>query len=414
MSAHHTLLEQQPHARLQFCVTVPVKNEEQTIRQTLRALYRQRSLAGNRFDHARYEVILLINNTSDRSRAIAESFQHQHPAFALHICELDFPPEQAHIGHVRRVVMDEACRRLRQSKSFSSCSAILTTDADTQVASNWLACNVQELSRGADAVGGRILMRKRESTSLNQATQAMQIADDRYRRLVAWLEDFCDPQTHDPWPRHHQHFAGSLAIRAEVYDAIGGMPDVPALEDMAFFEILRRNDMRFRHSPLVRVFTSARLAGRTNIGLASQLNEWKQAVEAQSEVLVDSLAYLRAYFSARRLLRNLWLHSQTGQVVDMMHLTGLPPNLSRNGLTLLEVLSEHLPFGETLDRLDFDRAFREAWPEKDRLGPITDELRDLRQHYAKHQRHWSHAAPTHRSDTFLPLHWHASATQAAQ
>ena len=57
------------------------------------------------------------------------------PRLALHVVELDLPPDQAHVGYARRLAMDEACRRLLMVGRPRG--VIATTDADTMVTSTW-------------------------------------------------------------------------------------------------------------------------------------------------------------------------------------------------------------------------------------------------------------------------------------
>ncbi|MGA8027867.1 MAG: glycosyltransferase, partial [Bryobacteraceae bacterium] len=94
---------------------VPVRNEEDLLPAALRALAEQKTLRGGALSHDCYEVILLINNTTDASPDIARSFKRLYPTFRLHIAERDFGRSEAHIGHVRRLLMDEACRRLESA-----------------------------------------------------------------------------------------------------------------------------------------------------------------------------------------------------------------------------------------------------------------------------------------------------------
>src|SRR5690242_5314682 len=69
------LVVEPPGEKLEACVTVPVKDEEDLLPSALRALAEQKTITGDEFDHERYEVILLINNTRDRSRQVVEQFQ---------------------------------------------------------------------------------------------------------------------------------------------------------------------------------------------------------------------------------------------------------------------------------------------------------------------------------------------------
>lgn len=88
-------------------------------------------------------------------------------------------------------------------------------------------------------------------------------------------------------------------------------------EDVTFYRALVRVDARFRHSPLVQVFTSARQTGRTNAGLANQLNEWATMGCKHQHFLVESAAAVETHLRLRRQLRILWWRILNGyQLTD--------------------------------------------------------------------------------------------------
>lgn len=259
-----------PHCEI--CVIVPVRNEAEILETTLTALAYQTDLEGRLFDPRRYEIILLANNCSDDSAAIARRFASRHPNLVLHVVEITLPASKAYIGQVRRILMDEACRRLMTLGRRRG--VIASTDGDTQVAPTWIAANLYEIACGADAVGGRILTERAGRLALDPNTRAYFLREVGYRYLVAELETYLDADPYDGWPRHYQHFGASLAVTAEMYEQVGGLPPVRTPEDVAFYRALVRVNARFRHSPIVKAVTSARQTGRTNMGLANQLSDW--------------------------------------------------------------------------------------------------------------------------------------------
>ena len=70
---------------------VPVRNEAATLETTLSALANQIDLNAKPLNLNRYEIILLANNCSDRSVAIAHQFANVHPDLKLHIVEKTLP-----------------------------------------------------------------------------------------------------------------------------------------------------------------------------------------------------------------------------------------------------------------------------------------------------------------------------------
>ena len=112
-------------------VAIPAKDEAQRIGACLRALAMQQ---GARAD----AVVLLINNTRDQSAALARSLAPELP-FALHVIEHDFPADLACAGQARRMAMEYAAALAGQD------GALLTTDADGQVAPDSLALNLAHI-----------------------------------------------------------------------------------------------------------------------------------------------------------------------------------------------------------------------------------------------------------------------------
>lgn len=291
-----------PARALCASVIVPARNEAALLPRALGALARQRGGQGRPLPAARYEVLVLLNNCTDASAAVAARLQSEHPALRLHIAEATLPPGKAHVGTARRLLMDAACRRL--GRVGCPRGVILSTDADSAVAPDWIAATLAETAAGADAVGGRVQLIPEEKARLAPHARRLFLLDVGYRRLVEALGDLLDPDPHDPFPRHHQHFGASLAVTASMYARVGGLPALPSDEDVALYRAIRRVDGRFRHSLRVRVRTSARVLGRARHGLADEVQAWTAARGA--EPLVEPAAATARRLVLRGRLRRLW------------------------------------------------------------------------------------------------------------
>ena len=379
-----TLVSEPPGERVQACVVVPVRNEEELLPSALRALAEQKTLTGTALSHELYEVILLINNTTDRSHDVARGFQRLCPTLRLHVAEKNFKKSDAHIGYVRRLLMDEASRRLRSLGRIDS--PILSTDSDSQVAPNWIARNQEEFDKGAQAVGGRIVIPPCEQDLLDPATRDLHNYDHLYRRLVSWVEARFDPEPYDPWPRHHHHFGASLAVTPRVYEAVGRLPPRRYLEDVAFYNVLIRNDVRLRHSNKVKVFTSGRLSGRARFGLSRQLRDWQEWGKPGLRMPVETGRFLIYLFTARHRLRLLWSDyrdlraSSTSRIHDVAAEIGVKP------FRLARELQSARHFGSLLEKLEFYETCRKRWPDWRRLGPLKYVLQEMHEAFkADHQ-----------------------------
>ncbi|MFD2718002.1 glycosyltransferase [Hymenobacter monticola] len=336
------LLHQQlplPHPGLRMSVIIPAKDEVANLPATLAALAAQVDLQGQPLPAGSFEVIVLANNCTDHTADLVREQAGRFPHLALHVAELCLPAAQAHVGRARRLLMDEACARLELLGRRHG--IIASTDADTRVAPTWLAAIEAEITAGADAVGGRIFTEMRGRAL--QRLRRIQTADAAYRLLCARLEGLLDPAPADPWPRHHQHFGASLALTAQAYRQVGGLPEVRFLEDEALCQALRQHDLKLRHSPAVQVLTSARRQGRVEVGLSWQLREWLHMSRQQREPQVENPVQLARRWQVRRQLRACWSNSPGAETAALVTRLGLPK------AKLLKHLRQAPSFGKLWD-----------------------------------------------------------------
>lgn len=335
-------------------VVVPAKDEETTLPRMLNALRLQRDAADCSLDPSSYEVILLLNNCSDQSAEVAEQYQQHHTDFVLHVVSCTITARHAFVGTARRMLMDAAYHRLQSRDALDLC-AILSTDADTVVAPDWIAANLRAIEAGADAVGGVIHLLPDDLDTLLREREAVYDAyqlDRRLQRLIARLESILDPEPADPWPRHMEHFGASIACTPTIYAACGGLPPVRHLEDVAFVDALRRVQAKIRHCPDTHVFTSARFDGRAEIGLSDQLRRWCLDAEMGVEQWGDSAAWLAHRFGCMAALRKLHVCAATSSLSEY-------PVLWRGRLARL--LAEQHSTARFLQLLDCDSLIEEMF-----------------------------------------------------
>lgn len=306
-----------PHVALQACVIIPAKDEATSLPATLAALAAQTTLGGEALPVGMLEVIVLANNCLDRTAAAVRQAARRHPNLVVHVAEVQLPRPQAHVGRARRLLLDEAALRLE--KTVGPTGVLLSTDADTLVASTWVAATLREIETGAEAVGGRILTQTPAAVE-PCPVRRIQLRDAGYRVLLRQLEDKIDPCTADRWPCHHQHYGASLALTVRAYRQVGGLPVVPFLEDEQLWQLLLRHDLPVRHSPHVQVYTSARRSGRVEVGLSWQLREWDNLTAQQREPLVPCPHELVRVWRARRRLRAWWLAGTYAASPELMRL----------------------------------------------------------------------------------------------
>ncbi len=370
-----------PHPSLHVCIIIPVRNEAQGLTRTLDALANQIDGAGLALSPDCYEVLLLANNCTDDTAEIARAFGRQHPALTLHVLEAALPPEEANVGTARRRLMDAAFDRFEQLDRPHGLLA--STDGDTRVAPDWVWQLGEAQKRGAQAIGGRVLTESdpHAQTAMGRGVRLFYLRDTAYLHGLARLETLLDPAAHDPWPRHHQFFGANLAVTADAYCRVGGLPRVPFLEDEALARTLRRADVRVRHSPDVRVWTSARQNGRVDCGLSTTLTTWEEMSRAGLPQIVESVEAVETRLRARAALRRLWQEraSAQGQLNALAETLGVPA-------AWFEGMADG-PFGEVWDRvarahLIDDGPWALRWPRVE----ITEALSALRARLAKWER----------------------------
>jgi glycosyl transferase family 2 len=276
-------------------VAVPVRDEAERLPALIEALDRQTwtSQTGHVLP-----VIFVLNNCHDDSARVLKAASARSSRLALSIIDVHFPSHCAHVGSARRLAMEEALRMAGRN------SVLLTTDADAVPASNWIETNLRAIEQGADLVGGCIIGDREEEAVLGSGFVQRATRHLHYARLVDQFAALINPVPHDPWPRHSDHTGASLAVRGEVYQAVGGMPALPFREDIAFVSAVCRAGYRLRHPLDVKVVVSARLEGRAAGGMADCLKAWVDAAAQGRPHLVDDPLKVAAHLHRRRFARS--------------------------------------------------------------------------------------------------------------
>jgi glycosyltransferase involved in cell wall biosynthesis len=125
------------------------------------------------------------------------------------------------------------------------------TDADTQVAPDWLA---EQLALQADAVCGMV-----------------EVGDWSDHGIHATLLQWHFAQTYTDEDDHRHIHSANLGVSAMAYRAAGGFQHLACSEDVALVEALKRNGARIAWSARPRVVTSARRVARARKGFADAL-----------------------------------------------------------------------------------------------------------------------------------------------
>jgi hypothetical protein len=347
-------------------IAIPAKNERATIVPALRAFTEQRDLDGSRLDPRAFEVLLLANDCDDDTAGVALAFAAQHPAYTFDVVSHKLPPGAAHVGTARRLALDLAVKR--QRSMHGETGIVATTDADSTVDPYWVAYTLAEMAR-ADAVAGYVEIAESERAAMEVPLRVLYDRERAYRRAIGEIEARFDPRPYDP-PRRHDSFVGaSFAVRAATYVAVGGLPPLRKLEDLAFERALRRVDARVRHSYDIRVTTSARATARVAGGFGSFLDDLRLRGSRYESFLVESGTRRVLRARARGMLRAYWTHPNSADA-----LSAAAAAYAVTTGAVAKIVDPSTPFGETLEKIEKFGAPFQALPDE----PVEFALATLR------------------------------------
>ncbi|MGH1572014.1 glycosyltransferase [Methylobacterium sp. P31] len=304
-------------------VAVPVRNEEERIAVCLRAIDAQEGLAPGSLG-----LVLFLNNCTDRTEAIVADLV---PRLSVPVRVLVEEFSGAHAGWARRRAMDAAAAWLGDA---GNAGIILSTDADSRVPPNWVACNRAAVQAGADAVAGRVELDAAEAALLPPSLPARGRLEDIYDALITEAEARIDPDPHNPWPCHRTAIGATLAVTRDAYLQVGGMPEIPLGEDGAFIARLMEHGLRVRHAPDVCVTISARLAGRAPGGVADTIRSRCEEPDALCDARMETFPRAVLRYLWRRRFRRLHGRDQLNRDLAWARSIGIDPTEARRIATL--------------------------------------------------------------------------------
>lgn len=245
-----------------IAVAIPALDEEKRIGSCLEALMDQRVKADSRD----FRIIVLANNCVDETAAVIRARFRRSP---IEVREVSLLRPYNHAGWARRLSLEAAAGMLDRPGDV-----LLSTDADTVVAPDWITSNVAHLGSGYDAVAGFAMPLMEEWRRLPATHRARFNRLRKYHTLLAFLRRERHGLSADPWPRHEYEGGASIAMTLALYRRLGELPTPPIGEDRALFKAIENAGGRIRHPLDVRVFTSCRYHGRASGGMADTIAQW--------------------------------------------------------------------------------------------------------------------------------------------
>lgn len=233
-------------------ICIPVRNEQALLPASLDALANLEADAG-----MEVTICFLLDGCRDRSSELVAAFAARSSRRVIVAAMADDGISNA--GRARGAAMEIGRRALGREVN----AALLTTDADTLPAPDWILATCHALSF-SDLVAGRIV---RE----NAGSEPVQDRLERYYDRLYAVRRTHDPIAWEEWPAHHHTGGASLAFRAEAYAALGGFRPIASAEDATIVDDAHRLGLRVRRDRAVVVTTSSRRRGRAVNGLADHL-----------------------------------------------------------------------------------------------------------------------------------------------
>ena len=284
-------------------VCIPARDEAERLPRLLRSLAAQAGLPGA------LRVVVIANNCTDGTPEIVRRLEAEGALapLALRLVEARITGAEAHVGTARRMALEAGADWLAEDGADG---VLLTTDADAWVPPDWVAANLVALEQ-ADVVGGRLVIDA--DAEIEPALADLHARIERYWSAVRALEDILDPPAHDPAPRHGDHTAASLAVRASLYRAVGGLPAIPCGEDNALVACLTRAGARLRHCPRVQVHVSDRREGRVTGGMATEMERRAAAIRSGEGYALPEAALWHGLVARRAALRQAWRQGEAAR-----------------------------------------------------------------------------------------------------
>jgi Glycosyltransferase like family 2 len=261
-----------------IAIAVPARNEADWIGACLAGLAVASGLACG----ADPAIVVLVNNACDDTAERARDFA-RHWRGQVMVRPVILAPEKSHAGWARRLALDAAADLLCDPGDL-----ILSTDADTVVASDWILRTLAHFDAGWGAVAGLARLNPAELRLLPPAHRRRLAQIRRYGQAIDYLK--AQQDLSEPWPRHFYEGGASMALTLGVYRAIGGAPTPAVGEDKALFDAIRQVGGKVRHATDVRVRTSARLIGRAPGGASDILALWGRQTDVEPAASLTTIA----------------------------------------------------------------------------------------------------------------------------
>ena len=341
-------------------VTIPAHNEEKLIQKCLVALADQRTCQDKILIGDRFEILLFCHNCTDATLQKSLAVLSRFPRLNLHVLESD-DFRINNVGAVRRILMRIASKRLNSSNTF-----IAMTDADTIVHPFWVDNIIKYIGSPYHLICGRI---KVELHNLPLRTKSILATKESYDNLRSMIIRELVQDDNYPAALHSDNSGPNLAVRANVYDDIGGLEPLGFCEDVAFYDRIIYAGYHVRHCPVTLVTTSGRTVTRVPWGFGAEMGHWEK-----DGTLCPMVEGISATLQRLNIFSLVLTYPETGEKMglsDAAHQSGLGQPY------LKELAGNYKTVRALVHRLEKDLDALDSWRKKFPLIDIFTANREL-------------------------------------
>jgi glycosyltransferase involved in cell wall biosynthesis len=227
------------NARWHVCTLIPARNEEDLLPRCLQSVL---AACAALPISVTTDVIVAVDSSTDRTRAIAESMLAGHGTV--------ISTESAMVGRTRALAAEMALRRYHGP--LRRCW-LANTDADCCVPDTWLIDQLAIASEDIDVIAGTV--------DVDSFRDHISGTDERFRDNYLINPDGSHPHVH----------GANLGVRADAYLRAGGWASLETAEDHDLWNRLLEIGSSRRSIGHMTVLTSGRRIGRAPHGFAGAL-----------------------------------------------------------------------------------------------------------------------------------------------
>ncbi|UVI39933.1 glycosyltransferase [Qipengyuania spongiae] len=265
--------------RSDYAVAIPARNEARLLPRCLESMGQAIKATA-----ASGTLVLVVNDTSDKTAELALSWLGANDVPGI-VVNVTFDPAIRNAPHARRLALDLAAQ-------FAPGGLLLTSDADSYVAPDWIERASGFLEAGFDLVCDEVRLDQSEAASLPADVERV---GELERAYFAACIDLWRLWTGSPDDLIDMRASGAgMAIRASAYAAIGGLPLPRCGEDRALRVLMRERGFRTITSPGCGTRTSARLDARAVGGCGETLRRRALETDPVCDSALVPVARLKA------------------------------------------------------------------------------------------------------------------------